>query len=699
MNKYQHLFLYTAIVSALYNTAWAAEVCDPTNDICTSLEVTNSNKNIGKNIIISQADAAAIHVKDGTSLTGSININGKKIINNQGTAIKIDGGFSNGYLVLKNNATVRGNGIAMDFSQADSAIRLDVENSYIYGDIIGQGKTNNSSKINFALNGSSAYFDGYRILDFKEIFNDGTLTIVGKDRTIIFNTLVTNKTNSTLIFKIGDDVNLDNSILKADSISFKGNNTIKLHYVGTNISNIIDRDIVLIESGTALSKDDIKNINYHLHEDPNNTKFSDYSPLLTQTNSWVEETPALDGSATGGHKVIVNYGIGYGGASNFSALAEQGGASANALLATKFIVPKVLNDFNQSRSAASDQALALLISAGNNASAIANLANQMTPNSDGSELRAANQLVGDMRNHIAQRQLGYLGQLPAQERDSGWNLWVNTLYGHGSQSGNDYANGFNMNRYGISLGADQEIDDSAMLGFALGYSHNQADSRGVDQSKRIDTVELMPYLGWRSGMLFAEGNLNIGYLRVKSERKIDGGNGWQGESQANGDYTGMQAGYQLNAGLNLELAGLHLRPMLTYQYQWVNLNSWHESGSVLALSSSSQKYSLNHLGGGVSAWTQLATGWGTLTPSLQASYLHDLDGERRIRQRHALVSINNAGSTFETIGARVGGNQVRVDANARLDISDSLNLGIGVGYNRDDRYGEGVIGLTLGNRF
>lgn len=75
----------------------------------------------------------------------------------------------------------------------------------------------------------------------------------------------------------------------------------------------------------------------------------------------------------------------------------------------------------------------------------------MTPNSDGSEIRAANQLVGDMRNNIAQRQLGYLGQLPLQERDSGWNLWVNTLYGHGTQSGNDYATGFRINRYGISL--------------------------------------------------------------------------------------------------------------------------------------------------------------------------------------------------------------------------------------------------------
>ncbi|MGY0145046.1 autotransporter family protein [Edwardsiella tarda] len=696
MNKYQHLFLYTAIVSALYNTAWAAEVCDPNNDICDTYIIQTSGETLKKNIIVNSQDSAAILVEKGSNIENSVYINKKKVINNQGTAIKVDGSFTLGKIFsIKGNSTIQGNGIAMDFRQATGAVRADIyEGSTIIGDILGNNSSEKGNKINFAgvkENYSSAKFNGYNVTGFTTIENWGILEIVGQDRTIHFDNTFTNQRGSKLIFQINDNTNIENPILQANNVKFIGENSFSISYQGTNISDIINKNIILIESLTPIEGS--SNIS-----DIENTKL-DISPLLTQTDSWIESTPPKINGGVNGNKLIVNYGVSYGGASTFAALAEQGGASANALLATKFIVPNVLDDFNQSRSTASDQALALLVSAGNNASSIANLANQMTPNSDGSELRAANQLVGDMRNHIAQRQLGYLGQLPAQERDSGWNLWVNTLYGHGSQSGNDYANGFTMNRYGISLGADQEIDDSAMLGFALGYSHNQADSRGVDQSKRIDTVELMPYLGWRSGMLFADGNLNIGYLRVKSERRIDGGNGWQGETQANGDYTGMQAGYQLNAGLNLEVAGFNLRPMLTYQYQWVNLNSWRESGSVLALSNSSQKYSLNHLGGGMSAWTQLATGWGTLTPSLQASYLHDLDGDRHIRQRHALVSINNGGSTFETIGARVGGNQVRVDANARLDISESLNLGIGVGYNRDDRYGEGVIGLTLGNRF
>lgn len=696
MNKYQHLFLYTAIVSALYNTAWAAEVCDPNNATCDTIIVGEKGTTIANDVLVNTPNAPAILVEKGTTVTSNIYINSANIVSEQGPAIQVDGQFSSGRIIsVKGGSTIQGNGIAMDFRQATGAMRADItDGSTIIGDILGNGDTGKGNKINFALNNSSATFDGKNITGFNTIENWGTLTIMGQDETINFGGTFVNQKGSNLVFLLNDKTNLNDAILRVDKLSLhKDGSTVSMGYNGSNISSIINKDIVLIEATQGITNADKVTI-----AGMDGTQL-DISPLLTATDSWIESSPPQINGGVSDNKLIVNYGVSYGGASTFATLAEQGGASANALRATEFIVPNVLNEFNGTHSAASDQALALLVSAGNNASSIANLANQMTPNSDGSELRAANQLVGDMRNHIAQRQLGYLGQLPAQERDSGWNLWVNTLYGHGSQSGNDYANGFTMNRYGISLGADQEIDDSAMLGFALGYSHNQADSRGVDQSKRIDTVELMPYLGWRSGMLFADGNLNIGYLRVKSERRIDGGNGWQGETQANGDYTGMQAGYQLNAGLNLEVAGFNLRPMLTYQYQWVNLNSWRESGSVLALSNSSQKYSLNHLGGGMSAWTQLATGWGTLTPSLQASYLHDLDGDRRIRQRHALVSINNGGSTFETIGARVGGNQVRVDANARLDISESLNLGIGVGYNRDDRYGEGIIGLTLGNRF
>ncbi|ACR70432.1 autotransporter domain-containing protein [Edwardsiella ictaluri] len=696
MNKYQHLFLYTAIVSALYNTAWAAD-CDPASDICNTMIIGESGATINKNIVVSAPDTPAMLVEKGTTVTSNVYINGVNIISDQGTAIQVDGSFTPGRIFsVKGGATVQGgNGIAMDFRQASGPMRADiVEGSTIIGDILGNGNTEKGNKINFALNNSTAIFNGNNISGFNTVENWGTLTIIGQDSTIHFGGTFVNQKDSNLVFQLNDRTNLDEAILRVDKLSLhKEGSTVSMGYNGSHISNIINKDIVLIEATEGITNADKVTIT-----GTDGAKL-DISPLLTQTNSWIEASPPQMNGGVSGNQLIVNYGVSYGGASIFAALAEQGGASSNALRTTAFIVPNVLSEFNGTHSAASDQALALLVSAGSNAEAIATLANQMTPNSDGSEIRAANQLVGDMRNNIAQRQLGYLGQLPLQERDSGWNLWVNTLYGHGTQSGNDYATGFRINRYGISLGADQEIDDSAMLGFALGYSHSQADSRGVTQSKRIDAVELMPYLGWRSGILFADGNLNIGYLRVNSERQIGGDSGWQGETRANGDYTGMQAGYQLNAGLNLELGALHLRPMLTYQYQWLNFDSWRESGSILSLSNSSQKYSLNHLGGGLSAWAQYATGWGTLTPSMRVSYLHDLDGDRRILQQHALVSITNGGSTFETVGARVGGNQLRVDASARMDISESLNLGIGVGYNRDDRYGEGVIGLTLGNRF
>lgn len=429
MNKYQHLFLYTAIVSALYNTAWAAEVCDPNNATCDTIIVGGKGTTIANDVLVNTPNAPAILVEKGTTVTSNIYINGANIVSEQGPAIQVDGQFSSGRIIsVKGSSTIQGNGIAMDFRQATGAMRADItDGSTIIGDILGNGDTGKGNKINFALNNSSATFDGKNITGFNTIENWGTLTIMGQDQTINFGGTFVNQKGSNLVFLLNDKTNLNDAILRVDKLSLhKDGSTVSMGYNGSNISSIINKDIVLIEATQGITNADKVTI-----AGMDGTQL-DISPLLTATDSWIESSPPQINGGVSDNKLIVNYGVSYGGASTFAALAEQGGASANALRATAFIVPNVLNEFNGTHSAASDQALALLVSAGNNASSIANLANQMTPNSDGSELRAANQLVGDMRNHIAQRQLGCLGQLPAQERDSGWNLWVNTLYGHGS---------------------------------------------------------------------------------------------------------------------------------------------------------------------------------------------------------------------------------------------------------------------------
>ena len=55
-------------------------------------------------------------------------------------------------------------------------------------------------------------------------------------------------------------------------------------------------------------------------------------------------------------QLVARYGISYEGGNNFISAADRGG-SENGLAAANFIIPTVLNEFNNMRSQVSDEAL------------------------------------------------------------------------------------------------------------------------------------------------------------------------------------------------------------------------------------------------------------------------------------------------------------------------------------------------------
>lgn len=210
----------------------------------------------------------------------------------------------------------------MDFRQASGPMRADiVEGSTIIGDILGNGNTEKGNKINFALNNSTAIFNGNNISGFNTVENWGTLTIIGQDSTIHFGGTFVNQKDSNLVFQLNDRTNLDEAILRVDKLSLhKEGSTVSMGYNGSHISNIINKDIVLIEATEGITNADKVTIT-----GTDGAKL-DISPLLTQTNSWIEASPPQMNGGVSGNQLIVNYGVSYGGASIFAALAEQGGA-------------------------------------------------------------------------------------------------------------------------------------------------------------------------------------------------------------------------------------------------------------------------------------------------------------------------------------------------------------------------------------
>ena len=141
------------------STGNAVEFLSP-SDLNGDPVVYNVFKSKGHNITATGSGASAIYLGDNAQLAYNIEISeGSNIISENGTAILIEGGFKDNYVddkgnvkgsrgvVIKNGSVVKGAVNAIDFSTADSHVRIDVDGT-VEGNIIGNNTDGN--KINFA---------------------------------------------------------------------------------------------------------------------------------------------------------------------------------------------------------------------------------------------------------------------------------------------------------------------------------------------------------------------------------------------------------------------------------------------------------------------------------------------------------------------------------------------------------------------
>ncbi|PVX40593.1 uncharacterized protein with beta-barrel porin domain [Pasteurella langaaensis DSM 22999] len=321
------------------------------------------------------------------------------------------------------------------------------------------------------------------------------------------------------------------------------------------------------------------------------------------------------------------------------------------------------------------------------------LTRDILPDLSGGDIEAAFNYVEKMRSHIGNRTLRYSHQLPEEEREHGWNVWATTDYSTGK---NKDVYGYKLNRYGLQVGFDQQINDQALLGFSLGLNRNHAKNE-VSSSKKTTQFIFMPYYEWRNDLYFAEVNSNFGILRTQSRRDI-------GNTTASGSYSSFQFGYQVLGGIETQLyRDLYIKPYASLKYQWMTNQGWHETGSPLALAYESQKYSARHVGGGISLWKAFETSKGSFVPSLNVEYYRFIGSHDKLRQKVSLASsvseTGNVKGDYFMYGNALFGDQLSVKLNASLDLSPTFNITGSAGYNRYGEYKESAFGLTLSNRF
>lgn len=664
-----------------------------------------------KNILVTGIDANAIYVADGAVFSNNLNIEaGSDVRSTNGTAIKIDGDFEQGTatnpnkgIYIKGGSTVSGAVNAIDFSASNSTLRIDVDGT-VEGNIVGNGLKGN--KINFGYNGGGGFdatFDGHSITGIDKIENYGNLTVVAQSSTIVWDADYSNKkddnkgTYATMTFKVGEQSNLDDPILLVTgTTTFDEGSQVTFSYTGSNVNDILGQNIVLLESEGGINKGENVTVGSDIPADSGSSL--DASPLLVVDESWLEVTDPEFNGGVSGDQLIVRYAVNYQGADEFVALVSAGGGTNNEIATANYMVNFALDEHNATGSDASAELIALLTSSGTDAQSTAQLADEMTPDAEGSELRAALMVVDKMRGQVDERTNVLRNESALGTANDGWNAWTQLLYSDGSQDTEDGINGYSLNTYGINVGFDRVFDAQRLFGASFAYARSSADINGSKNTNDVDSYQGMIYSGWFDDTYFIDGNVNIGRNSNTSERTIGGTTGYEGNIHAKAEYSSMQIGYQLMAGMKFDLNIVQFEPRIAYNYQWIRTEDYEEQGSPASLRYDRQVYTTQQLGLGYNLFTTFELEQGLFTPSLMMMAYKDLNPNEVFRESATLV-MDTSGDRFVIEGDQVGGDMFELKLNAHLAMDNNLSFAAGINYYKRDDYNEFTIGLTTAKRF
>lgn len=486
---------------------------------------------------------------------------------------------------------------------------------------------------------------------------------------------------SDLVFLLEDLSLVNNStpLLTTASTTLENGTNVILDLGDFSLDDIDGKQIILINSAN-LSDNRSTSDSIAIYQ--NGTDISSTIPSATgetqKENEWLASTTSyLNTMQSNGQLSLL-----YNSNGVLTVVADK--SKTNFLANTEYNVSFI--DYLLDNSLGTGNAReALLLRYPTNANA-ATLSRQLTPDLSGADFTAGLLWGEQMRSHIQDRLLAYQHQLPLYEREEGWNVWAASAYGKGKKSA---LYGYKINRYGLHLGLDRQVNTEGLIGFSVGVNRNNIKPQFSAIDKKITQLLFMPYFEYNGERYFAHGNLLAGAYFADSQRTI-------GDSKATGDYTGFHFGYQLTGGLNAQFAKLNFRPYVSLKEQWLQSEAYSEEGSPFALEVARQKYKARHIGGGFALWQRYDLAIGKFVPSVEIEYYKQM-GDRHFTPQYRLAGDSANAYGFSLYG--LTGNQFSTKLNGRLDISENLNISASLSYHKLGGYQESVVGFTLSNRF
>jgi len=241
--------------------------------------------------------------------------------------------------------------------------------------------------------------------------------------------------------------------------------------------------------------------------------------------------------------------------------------------------------------------------------------------------------------------------------DSGFGGWLDGFATFAGVQGDGNSHDADYNLYGTSGGVDYSFSSSRegglMVGAAFGYTRSKLSVSDLATWGTGDTVQGALYAAFSTKLFYLGAVGRYGWTDMETTRRVAFGGLYE---TANADYDGSSISGYVEAGIAAqEVATLWLQPMASFQYTYLDTDSFRENGAEgidLDVDSKSLSSMVSNLG--VRAYRPFVMDDETdIVPELRLRWGHEFgDVEREVAARFDDVTTGPA--TFVVDGAEVG---------------------------------------------
>jgi outer membrane autotransporter protein len=244
-----------------------------------------------------------------------------------------------------------------------------------------------------------------------------------------------------------------------------------------------------------------------------------------------------------------------------------------------------------------------------------------------------------------------------------WGVWVTGIGEFANVESSNGAAGYDIQTGGVTFGVDYRVCSIFAVGLTAGYANMNADLPNGG-SLDVNSGQFGIYATLFGSGFYADAAFTGGPSGYDTHRTALLGS-------ANGNTDGGNFNALIAVGYDWKRGGLSIGPTANFQYSYVGIGGFTESGSIAPLNIDNQSVESERTAIGMKASYEWKLGHVIIKPEISAAWQHEFGD-----QSYSIVAsfANGAGNSFTVSSPPIGRDSLLIGAGTAVLLNDRISI-------------------------